>query len=166
MLPQNLLVPLIGLGLYTQANNLNLCNNTAMMIIILALIMEQKEIQDLCDENDNDSGDTYNSYNGNQYTNNSQQPTATFAQPVYSTVPVYYNNGYNTCGCNNGYGYSNCGCNNGYNGYGYSNCGCNGYRTYNNGYSTCNNCNSCNSCNNGYYYNRSSNICGCGTTIY
>lgn len=137
MLPRNLLVPLIGLCLYSQANNINLCNNTAMMIIILALIIEQKEIEDLngnydtastrTSGNNTNSGDTYTYNYGNQ------------------------RNGYYDNGCyNNGYYNNGCCCNTA------NNRSYNGYYPYPYYYPYGRSGNGCGCCNN----------CGCNTVVY
>lgn len=136
MLPRNLFVPLIGLCLYSQANNLNLCNNTAMMIIILALIIEQKEIEDL-----NGNGNDYSNGTTRSSGNNTNSGD-TYTYNYGNQRSGYYDNGY----YNNGYYNNGCCCN-----------GCNtaNNRSYNgyypypfyypygrsgNGYSCCNNC--------------------------
>lgn len=147
MLPQNLLLPLLGLGLYTQCNNINLANNTSIMIIFLALLIEQNKIDALC---------TAQAHDNNHATNVYAQP---YGQAYFAPAPVFYDNNSCGCGCQNNTPYDN------YpphfygpyygNRTGYHNCG---YNTCNTGYSNC----GCGCHNNVYTTSR----CGCGTNIY
>ena len=53
----NLLLPLVGLGLYSQANNINLANNSTMLIGLFVLLQEQREIEHLRREQHHDHRD-------------------------------------------------------------------------------------------------------------
>ena len=44
------LIALIGLGLYAQCNELNLANNTTMLLVLFLLFTQHGEIQDIKDE--------------------------------------------------------------------------------------------------------------------
>ena len=43
----NTILPIVGLGLYAQANHLNISNNTTTLIGLYALMQQQREIEKL-----------------------------------------------------------------------------------------------------------------------
>jgi len=50
---RDLLVPaLIGLGLYTQSNEVCLCNNTTILLILFLVLQDHQEIEELRHELD------------------------------------------------------------------------------------------------------------------
>ena len=48
MIKKNLLIPaLLGLGLYSQHGEVNLCNNTTMLLLIFVLLEDHAKIEEL-----------------------------------------------------------------------------------------------------------------------
>lgn len=118
-LPKNLIVALIALSCYVRCNNINLANNTTILLIVLALLAKGNfDINDIIDNDNNNrsgrSGSTCQCQDNN-YNNNTRTIYATpYAQSGYAygynnypyttvyqtTVPA--NNGYGCpCSCNN-----------------------------------------------------------------
>ncbi len=114
MFNTNLVLPLLALGLYSHCHNINLANNTSLLIIVLALALQQREINKIEDGITSDNTNvyrrttntTYNNLNGQTtYTTASNFPNASFP---YTVNCANGNCGYNYSTCyNNGCG-GNC----------------------------------------------------------
>ena len=48
---------LLGLGLYAQSNELNLANNTSILLILFLLFLEQEQIEEIQHEVEDDDDD-------------------------------------------------------------------------------------------------------------
>lgn len=120
-LPKNLIVALIALSCYVRCNNINLANNTTILLIVLALLAKGNfDINDIIDNDNNNrsgrSGSTCQCQDNN-YNNNTRTIYATpYARSGYPFQYGYNNYPYTTIyqtsvPANNGYGCP-CSCNN------------------------------------------------------
>ena len=109
MFNTNLVLPLLALGMYSHCHNINLANNTSLLIIVLALALQQREISKIEDDMASDKGaNTYSRTtnttvnNGNRqttFTTSSNCPFNTFPYSVNSNNGVWFSNG--NCPCQN-----------------------------------------------------------------
>ncbi len=110
----NLVLPLLALGMYSHCHNINLANNTSLLIIVLALALQQREISKIEDNMNNDNNTnvyrrTTNTTvnNGNSTTTFTTSSNCPFCQQGNFTTlpfPANFNNGTwfnNGCNCQN-----------------------------------------------------------------
>ncbi|MCM1404388.1 MAG: hypothetical protein NC133_02720 [Prevotella sp.] len=95
-LSKNLIVALIGLGFYARCNNINLANNTTILLIILALLAKWQASED-SDNNVSSQSNNPTAQNNNGCGCNANRTTST-TQPCNVTygVPFSQSNG---CPC-------------------------------------------------------------------
>ena len=103
----------MDLAMYSHCHNINLANNTSLLIIVLALALQQREISKIEDNMTGDnSTSTFSRTTNTTFNNGNRQTTFTtssntpYSQPVYSTCPCSWNNNgwstwNNSCPCQN-----------------------------------------------------------------
>ena len=111
MLNTNLVLPLLALGMYSHCHNINLANNTSLLIIVLALALQQREISKIEDNMSGDNTSTFSRTTNTTFNSNNGQTTFSsssnfpYSQPVYSTCPFSNNSTWTTwsssCPCQN-----------------------------------------------------------------
>ena len=108
MFNTNLVLPLLALGMYSHCHNINLANNTSLLIIVLALALQQREINKIEGDMSGDNTTTFSRTtnttvnNGNRqttFTTSSNCPFNTFPYSVNSNNGVWFSNG--NCPCQN-----------------------------------------------------------------